>query len=861
MKGIFVVATLLLLCTAAVYAVETEVDVEVSSEIQTTLESMATVSDSHAILQSMQAEANAGGVQRLVELITKVLRRLQRQTKRRVMRHKRHMRGCKLTITRDKAIIKKVRGDRKTKLVKLGIAKNTIDSSKHESARLLRKSADHAQAAAKLDNQQATRKNEYEITVARLKQNNLELEALIKLLKRINAKLTRNGLAEIEAELSGASSAAHAEMIEMIAERVKAKKAKGQANDVTDVHDMIELLIKQLQAEMKGNSENVIAQGKTFEALRKSLIAQADAERKNAKIAVQQRDAAIKAGDAAAKLKLQLEAELKAAKKNIRATKKHLKATKLRCRNERKVYKKKMAGAKKQIRVLKSILKTLKNHKLSSRVVGMLKGVNLSLPVWKKGAWSACSKSCGVGKQTRSVSCSGARCLGNKPRTARMCNKGPCKGDCILSAWSAWSKCSAKCNGGMKKRTRKVLAVAVNGGKKCPSAVGLVQKRACNKQSCDAKKRVAKKQRRNGKKGVRKAGNKKRRALKKKLVKKLKALGKKLRGMKKKSKALRKLIKGLGKQIKGLKSRAEFLELQKKIKKAFRARGRLLKRIGKANVKKFTLKQKAWGLSKRGRKAAKFCASKAKKGSNAFKGCMHDMRLTRGDRKVAGKAAVQSKKVAAKAKRANRKAKAAIRRGGNAPSRTCTSNGDPHTTNFNGDYFHIQVNGIYIFARSDDGFFEVQGKQDGSSGAGSPSYIRSCKIRYDGQVYSDVFSRDGFNVNCRGSQLTITVPGAYQNHMEGVCGVNAVSRGAHNFILKGGRSAPVNYGARSWESGGYGGRNTPLSQWGLSWRPRVENCMYSQAECQQNIVDGPDCDYNCMRARLQRSRWSRRRRG
>jgi hypothetical protein len=413
-----------------------------------------------------------------------------------------------------------------------------------------------------------------------------------------------------------------------------------------------------------------------------------------------------------------------------------------------------------------------------------------------------------------------------------MCNKGPCRGDCILSAWTSWSACSARCGKGVKQRTRKVLAVAVNGGKKCPSAVGLTQKRACNVQcgkKAAPKKRVQKKK-----------GTKKRAALKKKLNKKLKGVNKKLRGLKNKSKNLKKKINVIANKIKNAQSKAQFVQLVSQAKKAVKARKVIKRRIGNTNVKKFGLKQKRWTLSKRGRAAKKFCLSKSKKGTNAFKGCMQDMRLTKGNKKVAGKAAVQTKKVAAIAKKAFVKARTVLRRGGNAPSRTCTSNGDPHTTNFNGEYFHIQVNGIYVFARSDDGFFEVQMKQDGSSGAGSPSYVRSCKIRYDGQVYTDVFSRDGFNVNCRGSQLTITVPGAYQNHMEGVCGVNGVNRGAQNFALPGGRKADVSHGARSWELGGYGGRSTKLSQWGLSWRPSMDECMYSQAECRANLANGAE---------------------
>ena len=74
-------------------------------------------------------------------------------------------------------------------------------------------------------------------------------------------------------------------------------------------------------------------------------------------------------------------------------------------------------------------------------------------PKWSVGQWSACTKSCDGGIQTRTVSCENSRvgdCLvTDMPASTKECRDVPCP------KWSVgeWSKCSKSCDGGVKTRT------------------------------------------------------------------------------------------------------------------------------------------------------------------------------------------------------------------------------------------------------------------------------------------------------------------------------------------------------------------------------------------------------------------------
>ena len=48
----------------------------------------------------------------------------------------------------------------------------------------------------------------------------------------------------------------------------------------------------------------------------------------------------------------------------------------------------------------------------------------------------------------------------------------PCPRDCLLSEWSAWSRCVVdKCGNGMQNRSRYMIEAELDGGRQCPPLV------------------------------------------------------------------------------------------------------------------------------------------------------------------------------------------------------------------------------------------------------------------------------------------------------------------------------------------------------------------------------------------------------
>jgi complement component 6 len=101
------------------------------------------------------------------------------------------------------------------------------------------------------------------------------------------------------------------------------------------------------------------------------------------------------------------------------------------------------------------------------------------------GIFSVCSKSCGSGSKIQRRSIAVVDAHGGEPCGDRfnveMCNTQPCPIDCNVNEWSVWTACSRTCGGGHQTRARQVTTYQYYGGKACPSAW---EHQTCNLEQC-----------------------------------------------------------------------------------------------------------------------------------------------------------------------------------------------------------------------------------------------------------------------------------------------------------------------------------------------------------------------------------------
>lgn len=101
------------------------------------------------------------------------------------------------------------------------------------------------------------------------------------------------------------------------------------------------------------------------------------------------------------------------------------------------------------------------------------------------GPWGNCSQTCGGGTQTRTRTIKQAALYGGKACDAlsetTKCNTQPCPINCVVSDWSKWSACSSECGDGIQNSTRTIQTQSAHGGKACPD---LIRTQKCNLKPC-----------------------------------------------------------------------------------------------------------------------------------------------------------------------------------------------------------------------------------------------------------------------------------------------------------------------------------------------------------------------------------------
>jgi len=116
------------------------------------------------------------------------------------------------------------------------------------------------------------------------------------------------------------------------------------------------------------------------------------------------------------------------------------------------------------------------------------KSRDCSFGVWS--AWSACTASCDGGQKLHSRALLahavgyGAACHG-RLEEIQPCNAIPCSApkDCKYGQWASWSSCSRTCNGGQKTRSRDIAQYPQSGGKPCENGA-LMEVIGCAEKSC-----------------------------------------------------------------------------------------------------------------------------------------------------------------------------------------------------------------------------------------------------------------------------------------------------------------------------------------------------------------------------------------
>ena len=297
----------------------------------------------------------------------------------------------------------------------------------------------------------------------------------------------------------------------------------------------------------------------------------------------------------------------------------------------------------------------------------------------------------------------------------------------------------------------------------------------------------------------------------------------------------------------------------------------VVKNVLSGNEKKLD----TWLSTDLGKDAVKFCMSLGILNKpSIYNGCLEDMMIIK-DQKIAKESALSAEEVLSSDHPGTNR-------------RFCQASGDPHCTNYDGSFFHIQEPGIYIITKTDG--FEVQEKmkKNEDNKVGVPSCMIGAivkvgsiiveidvanykkvlvngesvdipenlamnfggvQVKYGRQTIEwkgekavatgmKVTAKNGFMAMIAGGYcgvLEVNVPMSYYGKMQGICGNADGNKNADDFKDVNGKTMDVNYGAKSWEMSGYGGPTSPLSKWQLAWKPKGTSCYFAK-ECDQDLI-------------------------
>jgi hypothetical protein len=249
-----------------------------------------------------------------------------------------------------------------------------------------------------------------------------------------------------------------------------------------------------------------------------------------------------------------------------------------------------------------------------------------------------------------------------------------------------------------------------------------------------------------------------------------------------------------------------------------------------------------------------------------YQGCLEDIKMT-GNKELARQGALAEEEFRSKSKVSTSK-------------KFCVASGDPHFTNYDGAYFHLQEKGILTLVKTDDLVIQEKVRKNGADKVGVPCCLTDLAIRYKNLVTIEVSAENmkkayfngkavdlkqdftyklggvdvryglqkiewrsdaykthgikfsfpnGFGLMVTGGYcgvVEINVPQNYFGKVCGLCGNADGKKDKNDFSNPAGQVMDVKYGTKKWEMSGYNGPTSPLSKWEISWMPVGSDCIF-----------------------------------